>query len=119
MNTKLKIRSAALLAGAMFSLGAMAQTSDSDVQVSTETIKFNRAEATTANGAADLYQSLNQAAAHVCMDYSTPVALQRASYSECRDAAVAKAVDEVKIDALSALLQSDRARKGTVIVGQG
>jgi UrcA family protein len=86
------------------------------VQVSTQTIKFNRSDATTSSGAADLYQSLNQAAAHVCLD--TSELLQRASYSECRDAALTKAVDEVKIDALSAL-HSDRARKGTVIVGQG
>jgi UrcA family protein len=116
---KFKFRSAALIAGAMISLGAMAQSPDSDVQVSTQTIKFNRAEASTPAGAADLYQSLNSAAAHVCVDPSSPAALQRASYSECRDAALSKAVDEVKIEAVTALHQTDRARKGTVTVVQG
>lgn len=117
MNTKFEFRSAALIAGAMFSLGAMAQSPDSDVQVSSQFVKFNRAEASTPAGAADLYQSLNVAAARVCIDSST--LLQRGSYTECRDAALAKAVDDVKIDAVSVLLQSDRTRKGTVTVGQG
>jgi UrcA family protein len=117
---KLKIRSAALLAGAMISLGAMAQTPDSDVQVSTETVKFNRADAATPAGAAGLYQSLNQAAAHVCINSAEPATLQRAEYSQCRDAALAKAVGDLDISAVTALHQhSDRARKGTVTVGQG
>lgn len=117
---KLKFRGAALIAGAMISLGAMAQTPDGDVQVNTQTVKFNRSDATTPNGAADLYQSLNQAAAHVCIDTHEPATLQSASYSECRDAALAKAVDEVRIDAVSALHQkSERSRRGVVTVGQG
>jgi UrcA family protein len=117
---KLKIRSAALLAGAMISLGAMAQTPDSDVAVNTETVKFNRTDAQTAAGAAGLYQSLNQAAAHVCIDPAAPATLQHAEYSECRDTALAKAVVEIAIPAVTALHQnSDRGRKGTVTVGQG
>ncbi|HXC58003.1 MAG TPA: UrcA family protein [Steroidobacteraceae bacterium] len=119
MKTNLKIRSAALLAGALISLGAMAQTPDSDVQVVTTTVKFNRAEASTPTGAADLYHSLNRAAARVCVDHYASAALQRDSYFECRDAALAKAVDQVDISALSALHQGDRSRKGTVTFGQG
>lgn len=118
VKTDLKIRSAALLAGALISLGAMAQTPDSDVEVTTKIVKFNRAEASTPAGAADLYESLNLAAAHVCVDHYASAALQRESYSECRDAALAKAVDQVDISTLSALYQ-DRAHKGTVTVGQG
>jgi UrcA family protein len=112
-------RGAVLLAGAMISMGAMAQSPDGDVQVVTKTVKFNRAEASTPAGAADLYQTLNTVAAHVCVDNYAPAALQRASYSECRNAALAKAVDDVKIDAVTVLLQSDRTRKGTVTFGQG
>jgi len=111
------IRTAAFIAGAMISLGAMAQSPDSDVQVSTETVKFNRAEAATPAGAADLYQSLSTAASHVCVDYYAPAALQRGSYSTCRNQALAKAVDDVKIEAVAVLHQSDRARKGTVTAG--
>jgi UrcA family protein len=117
VNTKIKFRSAALIAGAMISLGAMAQSPEGDVQVNTQMVKFNRSEASTPAGAADLYQSLNQAAARVCVDSSS--LLQRGSYSECRDAALTKAVDDVKIEAVSVLLQTDRTRKGTVTVGQG
>jgi UrcA family protein len=114
---KHKFRNAAFIAGAMISLGAMAQTPDNDVQINTQTVKFNRAEASTPAGAADLYQSLNHAASHVCVDFSAPATLQRGSYSECRDSALAKAVGDVKIEAVSVLHQSDRARTGTVTAG--
>jgi len=119
VNTNLKLRSAALLAGALISLGAMAQTPDSDVEVVTKTVKFDRAEASTPAGASNLYQSLNQAAAHVCVDHYASAALQSESYAQCRDAALAKAVDQVDISALTALYQGDRSRKGTVTFGQG
>ena len=118
---KLRMRGAALLAGAMMiSLGAMAGTTDS-VVVSTTTVKFNRAEASAPAGAIELYDSLNSAAARVCIDPDAMGRLQDESYVTCRDAALAKAVGDVGIEAVSAIYQSDRARfhKGIVTVGQG
>ncbi len=118
MNKKSYFRNAALCAGAMLvSLGAMANAPDSSVVVQTKTVKFNRAEATTPTGAVELYSSLNQVVARVCVDSAEPMYLQGAVYAQCRDAALAQAVDDIGIQAVSALHAQDnrsRSPKGTV-----
>ena len=116
---KFQTRGAALLGAMILSATAMAQSPDlaDSVVLQTQTVKFDRAEASTPAGAAQLLGSLNRAAVRVCLDPSAPTALQRAEYSECRDAALQKAVDDVGIDAVAALYQnSEYVRKGTVIV---
>jgi UrcA family protein len=118
MNKKSYFRNAALCAGAMLiSLGAMAEAPDSSVVVQTKTVKYNRAEATTTAGAEQLYGSLNLAVARVCVDSAEPAFLQGAVYAQCRDAALAQAVDEIGIQAVTALHAQDnrvRSPKGSV-----
>jgi UrcA family protein len=109
---------AALLAGTMIlSFTAMAQEPADSVVLHTQTVRFDRAQATTPAGAAELYNSLQRAAVRVCLAPEAPAGLQRAEYSECRDTALAKAVGDVGIDAVAALYQGgDGVRRGTVTV---
>jgi UrcA family protein len=108
MNKKSYFRNATLCAGAMLiSLGAMADTADSSVQVQSKTVKYNRAAATTSVGAEELYSSLNQTVARVCMDSAEPMLLQGRLYAQCRDAALAQAVGTIGIEAVSALHAQD------------
>jgi UrcA family protein len=121
MNKKSYFRNAALCAGAMLvSLGAMAEAADTGVRIQTRTVKYNRAAATTAVGAEQLYNSLNQAVVRACVDSAEPMMVQRQLYAQCRDAALDQAVGSIGIEAVSALhAQNSRTAspRGTVTTG--
>ena len=121
MNKNSFFRNAVLCAGAMLvSLGAMAEAADSSVRIQTRTVKYDRAAATTAAGAEQLYSSLNQAVVRVCVDSAEPMMVQGHLYAQCRDAALGQAVDTVGIEAVSALhAQTSRTAgsRGTVTTG--
>ena len=118
MNKKSYFRNAALCAGAMLiSLGAIAEQADSSVRIQTRTVKYDRAAASTAVGAGELYSSPNQAVGRVCVDSSEAMMVQGRLYAQCRNAALAEAVDTIGIQALSVLHAQDSrvvSPKGTV-----
>jgi UrcA family protein len=121
MNKNSFFRNAVLCAGAMLvSLGAMAEAAESSVRIQTRIVKYDRAAATTAVGAEQLYSSLNQAVVRVCVDSAEPMMVQGRLYAQCRDAALDQAVGTVGIEAVSALhAQNSRAvgSRGTVTTG--
>jgi len=112
VNKKPTFRSA-LFAGAMIlSLGAMAEQQDASVSILKTTVKYNRTAASTPVGAAELYTTLNTAASRVCVDSSGPLVAQGgATFANCRDAALSRAVSTVAIEAVTELHgKNDRSR---------
>lgn len=105
MKDRCRHRSFALLAGAtLLTTGAWAMPPLADaVLTRTETVKYDRAAAATPEGAAELYDRLQQTASRVC---SEPAPRARPfrhdpSYEKCMSEALDKAVRQVGITTVS------------------
>lgn len=112
---------AALLLSAMvLSARAWAAPPPDSIVTNTETVKFSRAASETPAGAAKLYGELRAAAARACREPGMRPSMMGSGYQDCIDAAVAKAVTDVHIDALSAMYQQDSKlpEKGVVTVAK-
>ena len=122
MKRKHNVIEATLLLGAMvLSASARAELPADAVVTKVETVKYARAPSETPAGAAKLYAALRAAAARACRDPNTRPSMMGTSYFACADAALAKAVDDVHIDAVSAIyLQNGKVpeNKGTVTVAK-
>jgi UrcA family protein len=113
----------ALLAGAaLSSTGAWAAPlADAAVHMRTETVKYTRSHASTAQGAADLYDELRAAAVRVCTellplaarDYNTDN-LQASCVSE----ALGTAVRKVGIPMVSVLHQYSSAGRSPAVASR-
>jgi UrcA family protein len=104
MKRKHDVSGAALLLGAMVlsaSAGAAPPVEATVTQI--EKVKYARLPAETPAGASKLYGALQAAASRVCREPGMRPSMMGASYMACADAALAKAVDDVDIDAVSAI----------------
>ena len=121
MKHRDNVRSTILLLGAsVLCVSAWAVPPAEAIVTRTETVKFSRASAETPAGAVELYGALQAAASRTCRDEMAPTAWG-ASHAECADAALAKAVDDVNIAAVSAIyLQHGKfqGKKGIVTVAK-
>ena len=106
MTTKNGMYVTTLLAGTlMLSAGAMAEVPQADVNIQSETIKYNPVRAAEAAGAKDLYLKLRRAARMVCGYESgvrQPIEIDSA-IAGCVNESMTAAVAKVKIPALTAL----------------
>jgi UrcA family protein len=109
-----------LIAGATLGLGATAMADDMVVTTS-KTVKYSRSEAATPSGAVKLYGALKHAASRACRDHGAPLSAYSDSIAVCQDDAVARAVADVQIDALTAVYLQDsgtRAKPGIVTIAR-
>lgn len=122
MKRKHDVTGAALLLGAMvLSASAWAAPPAETTVTQIETVKYARAPSETPAGAAKLYGALQAAAARACREPGMRPSMMGTSYFACADAALAKAVDDVNIDAVSAMhLQNSKLpeKKGIVTVAK-
>jgi UrcA family protein len=112
METRNNLRKIALLAGAaLLSTSAMAGPLKSGVVTRTETVKYSLPKATTMEGAAALYQKLNEAAARVCSEGDGKTAWMYTvdSLESCISNALDKAVQHVGMPMVTALHQQNAA----------
>jgi UrcA family protein len=119
MKRKYVHKALLLLGATTLTLSARAAGPVEVMVTRTETVKYAPAGAQEPAGAAKLYGALQAAASRVCRDPS-PLMLS-ADYVACADAALAKAVEDVNIAAVSAIhLQSEKFqdRKGVVTVAK-
>ena len=119
MKNAIVMKKLVLLACATLAPGA-ATLADHSVVTRTETVKYSRSAAATAEGAVKLYGELRSAAARACRDAGMPMAYGD-SVDDCRDAALSRAIADVQIDALTAVYMQDtgsRAKPGMVAVAK-
>jgi UrcA family protein len=110
-----------LLGATLLCAGAWAAPLQQEMVTRTETVTFARSHAQTAAGAVKLYRELHGAASRVCRDAGSPFSMLGESYSSCVEGAMAKAVEDVNIAAVSAIyLQNDKVpgKKGIVTVAK-
>ena len=108
METRNNLRKIALLAGAaLLSTSAMAGLHEDRIVTRTETVKYSLPKTTTAEGAAALYQKLNETAARVCGEGDAKAAWMYTadSLESCVSDALDKAVQHVGMPMLTALHQ--------------
>lgn len=107
MKTIIAMRGAALLMGAsLLATGAMAAPLQDGMQRRSETVQYKLPEATTPEGAAELYQQLRAAAERVCAQDAALAGwshFSRESETACVQAALDKAVSRVGIASVSLL----------------
>lgn len=112
-----KMNPLVLLAGALvLPAGAMATSPEADaLQVRTENVRYNPADAASEAGAAKLYSKLLRAARNVCGENSGEKLTPSASValSRCVKEAVETAVASVNIPALTARHTQGRKGSGT------
>jgi UrcA family protein len=122
MKRKHNVSEAALLMGAMvLSVSAWAAPPMDTIVTQVETVKYARMPAETSAGAVKLYGALQAAAWRVCRAPGMRPSMMGTSYQACADAALAKAVGDVNIDAVSAIyLQNTQLpeKKGIVTVAK-
>jgi UrcA family protein len=81
---------------------------DEMVVTKSETVKYYRTVAATPAGAVKLYGELHAAASRACSDRSMPMTATSSSVRhECMSGALARAVADVNIDVVTALLMHD------------
>lgn len=122
MKRQRNAKGAMLLLGAtMVSMSAWAAPPAEIMVTKTETVKFSRGLAETPTGAVQLYGELRAAAARACRDAGTRPSMMGEAYLACVDGAMAKAVGDVNIAAVSAIyLQTGKSldKKGIVTVAK-
>jgi UrcA family protein len=113
MKRKYNVSDVVVILGAVMLCASASAAPPMDGMVVTQAVKvkYVRARAQTPAGAEELYGSLQAAAARVCRDAGTRPTTFGDSYSACVDAALARAVDELDIAAVSDLhLQGEKAQ---------
>ena len=119
MKYQHKLNSLVLLGATLLCASAWAASPEITV-TKTQIVKYSRGHAETAAGAVELYGELRAAASRACRDADHP-SMSGESYLTCIDGAIAKAVDDVNIAAVSAIyLQSGKSpgKKGIVTVAR-
>jgi UrcA family protein len=99
---------ALLLAGtSLLSMSAGTAFAEEMMVTGTETVKYYRTVATTPAGAVKLYGELHAAASRACRSRGMPMATSSSVRHECMSGALARAVADVNIDVVTALLMQD------------
>lgn len=123
MKTVNGLKRTALLIGAgLLSTSALASPLQDNILTRSETIQYKLPEASTAQGAAALYQQLRAAAERVCREDSVPAvwsSYMREAEAACIDQALEKAVGRLGIASISLLhMQSRPAARQAVFAGE-